>query len=317
MKRNAHLLIAVGIASALAFVPARQSLAQNETATLDAIFRAWQQRQDRTRSFAFEWEQTERSESGTITQRGELQVDGNRFNYQYTRDDDDIVSMREVFDGHNSQTLSHFARGSPHGLIEAGTDEGSSRNVDLIPMFFAYRAMEPTISGIVAHDCLLSRSRGMIGTRECIIIEQSWNAPIVDEYWLDPGRQYHLMRCVSRIEGKERIREDVEYAYDTNGDWIPTSWRMVWIDEDGSVILSKDYEVLRYSLNEPVASDRFELSFPTGTRIDDLVLDRRFIQSAERSPTVFRYWPLWLLGVFGVICVFAGVWRLARRAKRG
>jgi hypothetical protein len=334
MKPVAKWFCAVVVAIALALLPPVYAGAQTDSQSLDTIFRTWTERQEHTHSLVFEWtQQTKRNpsisppgarksassqQSGirTILQHGELHIDGNRFDYRFGRQNDRLASMREVFDGSVWKKLTEFRDGTPEGLVQWHEVKASGGNVDLMPIFLAYRGVHADFTGMRQENCTLSPQRGVVDGRECLMVEQSFaDIPATNQYWVDLARDWMVVRFVNRIEGKERLRQDVEYTQDPAHGWIPTKWNMVFVDEDGSWVVSKTYEVTRYTLNEPIAPERFELSFPPGTQVDNRVQNQRYVQAehADKRGIMARIWP-WLAVPVGM-CVVAILWYVVRRRR--
>jgi hypothetical protein len=279
MKPKARWLTMSMCAGGLALLLVPNARAQEPSPTLDAIFRVWQERQDRTRWFTFEWEQRiHRTASAaltgavggsgpvaggskdfvqTVAQHGELHVDGERFNYQFERESDRLSSVRELFDGTNTKRLDEYQSGAPRGSVKSGAQHGQMLDVDVVPMLFTYRPLQSNLSKIYREDCVLTNQRGNVGSREYFIVEQrDRSAPIVYAYWVDPAREYVVVRYVTRVEGRERGRTDVDYSHDEVHGWIPTTWNRTFLNEDGALSISKTYRVTDYSINEPISDEK-------------------------------------------------------------
>jgi hypothetical protein len=104
------------------------------------------------------------------------------------------------------------------------------------------------------------------------------------------------VRFTSAVEGKEGIRLTVSYERDATHGWVPSGWESVWVNpESGALVESSSCKVTKYTVNEPIPQDEFDIVFPPGTIVHDdaaaqtyLVRDRnvkRVITPGERGAT--------------------------------
>ncbi len=322
MRRRIEWLLAGTAAMGVLLAATRNAASQDAAPTLDTILRAWQERQDRAHSFTFEWEQREQwaTTGQDFLQRGRLDIDGDRVNYQFEREKQQLASVRQVYIGDELRKLTGFQGGSPHGVVRSRVQDDSLRDVDLIPMLMTYRAMLPAISSLSREHCTLLEQRGNIGGRECLIVEcrASDDSP-ARLYWVDPALNYVVVRFAEGIHGEEYLREDIQYRRDPRYGPVPGEWRVVYLPEKGSLAMSKTYRMTRYEFNEPIAPERFELAFPRGTRVSDQVANRRYVEGSTRhflQPNepqrgLASYWP-WLLLPAVVGIAGAVFWYVAR-----
>src|SRR5258706_10718667 len=70
---------------------------------------------------------------------------------------------------------------------------------------------------------------------------------------------------------KEQIRAkiDISYTRNTNGECIPETWSVLMFYPNGNLQQSMWAKLLSYQTNEAVASNEFEIEFPSGTRVTD------------------------------------------------
>jgi hypothetical protein len=330
------LLVAV-ICSSFALPTPPRARAQEVRPTLDTIFQAWKERRERTRSFAFEWEQTfrlrgsllnddlnasmspstEGDEMATLALRFELYVDGERFDYRLIGNDA-LGRNRTAFDGAVTKSLTQSAQGAPGGKVAPGAGEHLRVDIDPRPLLLAYRAWPPENVGIRREQFTLSDRRGTVDGRECLIMEHVTQNSRVARYWVDPGRDYLIVRVEGVGEGKGGFREDFEHSFDPEHGWVPSGWTMTWVDADGALKMSKRSRVTKWSLNEPVAPERFDFSFPSGTFVTDEVRNIEYMQDAETSVLKGR-WQLWVGVSVAAVLVAAmafGTWIWRRTSAR-
>ncbi len=71
----------------------------------------------------------------------------------------------------------------------------------------------------------------------------------------------------------------IEYRQDGLQGWVPKSW--VWHDfnEAGKLVSAYRYEVSKWSVNQPIPDQDFEITFPVGAWVNEHIkgVDRVFI----------------------------------------
>jgi hypothetical protein len=60
---------------------------------------------------------------------------------------------------------------------------------------------------------------------------------------------------------------DVEYASDRKYGWVPSPWVYTILNEKGAIQESYNATVTDWAVNVPIDPDRFEITFPPGTRV--------------------------------------------------
>lgn len=298
----------VGIVLLLHLPPAPQVFAQADA--LPRVLRAWEARSALIRSGEFSWTETisvapqsqlTRPETGparfgpdspvTVSRKIEVAFADDKLRY---------VSQGSVWDSklgefvertyistHDGQLATawydHSSRPSDSYLTRRGgflSNASRSSDADLgrlYPVLHQYRATSPEFGQIDPQKCAIVGS-APLGQSHCLILQTAPIASVERRYWLDPDKDYAILRIEGSV-GKTRRQIysfDLELAYDAAvGVWVPKSWKSVSINSmTGRVGEETAAMVDSYQLNKPIAPTMFQASFPPGTVVTDRTHDK-------------------------------------------
>jgi hypothetical protein len=100
---------------------------------------------------------------------------------------------------------------------------------------------------------------------------------LVDHVWVDPHRDFALLRYETTDNGKLMFQVSIGYQRDPQGEWVPSGWDIVTQNLDGGLQMSTQSKVVEYALNPAVPADRFDITFPPGTDMRDFAKGRDYI----------------------------------------
>jgi hypothetical protein len=188
---------------------------------------------------------------------------------------------RSVFDGRNSKS---FHAPASEDLHPTGNINSIRMNQDAdsnfcIPIQLAFRAFDPILGRYEEHKMQVIDEKSHIGNRECICVEEKKPA-YVARCWVDPGRDYNVVRYAMVFDGFPDYQCDIEYTLHDNFGWIPQSWHNVLHNTNSqSVKLSYDRRasVTSFEINGLVEDQEFQLEFPPRTEVKDWINDQRFV----------------------------------------
>lgn len=151
----------------------------------------------------------------------------------------------------------------------------------LLPIFISFRARHPGFTRPTApgpYDSsryrLLDRE-GTISGRRCLILDDIPNAEVGTPHriWVDPGRDFIVLRNEAGIDNLVLFQLDIEYELDESGLWVPMRWTNLTHAQhvDGGRVLKETatFAVTEYALNPPIDDAEFEFEFPPGTFAQD------------------------------------------------
>jgi hypothetical protein len=168
----------------------------------------------------------------------------------------------------------HYPRGHVSQTILATWHPGD--DAYLVPLLMTYRPFHPTL-GVFEH--FRQRFRVVTGThvvngRQCILLKDNPRplSDIVVSLFLDPERDFVLMRQTLDAKGVECGRiEFLEYKQ-TDANWVLIRWKSTQVT--GSIDGS---HVSEFALNDPVDPKEFKLEFPAGTWVSETVSPTMYI----------------------------------------
>ncbi|MGC1274333.1 MAG: hypothetical protein WBC44_11555 [Planctomycetaceae bacterium] len=216
----------------------------------------------------------------------EVRLDGPKFDYRRELQASDGSYQgkgRASYDGETSARLigSSDRERPAGGTIETEPYPHEVKAAYIGPLTLVYRPYLEGLWDLWPERWHLESSDRRIGDVSCIVIRQDWpEVPIVDEFWLDPAREFLPLRTIQIVEGKPRITTDIEYQRDEEHGWVPSGWRIVYVGEKGDLRETSEITVTHYEINQPIPHEEFVITFPAGAVVED----RRRSESKDGQP---------------------------------
>jgi hypothetical protein len=283
------------------------------------------------------------SEDQTLEVPGTLILDGHRWRYishSYVADDATGKLVPQacdtVYDSEVARAYMPPATGGPPlGDISRCKRSDYPRLNSARPPFLIFRSLALGI--VQPEDCVLASGLGFIGDRPCRILlegprSSQWS------YWVDPARDYIILRAILSADGKDGWKIDFSYTHDQAHGWVLSGWNSVQLDEEGRLRSAFNATVTHWQINTPLDPTAFVLEFPPGTLVTDstkpsdlgdhtqyLVLEGgtiRPIHLADRGKSypellagtpLFRSWSVVIACIVCLMCLSILVWRWTRR----
>lgn len=159
-------------------------------------------------------------------------------------------------------------------------------NPYLAPLLMTYRPFHPSLR---LFENFRKRFRPIAGTRvvnglRCVVLKEIRSSHIVHFLFLDPERNFLLMKSTWEVEGVEKGRlEFLEYRQE-NENWIPVRW----ISPQQIIGTISGCHVDDFTLNSPIDSKEFELEFPAGTHLAETANPQRYLvdDQGKRQPAI-------------------------------
>jgi hypothetical protein len=293
-------------ALALILVPAGLlSVASGQSSrdvTLDPVVEAWSQRQKYVRSARFVWNQdlTVRKVNGPdeapssaqgppdggsrvgdlvdVTQRITMILDGERVAFVVETQGGKVLDMppfyKSTYDGTASQMYAVTEPDDPKlgtgtGVIRSERHAFDVDSIQFRPLMLTLRAVHPALAAIDPAEYRVSPERGRIGDVSCLIIEHAGDQQPHKFYWVDPDRDFIVLREHETYRGVDRIRKDISYQRDPVHGWLPSGWKFVNLDERGELRESAVATVAEYAINATIPPSEFQIEYPKGTYLVD------------------------------------------------
>jgi hypothetical protein len=268
--------------------------------SMDAIVAAWTKRQEKAKSVKFTWHEEQVGSKGEKTEGTHTAlIDGGRF--AYVADNDpyppdvasllikselgnagnkesrrqpapgtDVSPARRAFDGTTTRTYRSINHPELTGIgsTRRGFHIDEAQGPALEPVLLMFRPFDANLGRFKAADYVVSPMSGKIGDVSCVIIESSEAVGgIRTFYWLDPARDYIVLRKQQTQNGRDHERMDISYRNDPAAGWIPDGCHESSISEVGRSCRSANSRITAFSVNQPIPAAEFLVDFPKGTKV--------------------------------------------------
>ena len=100
---------------------------------------------------------------------------------------------------------------------------------------------------------------------------------LVDEYAVDPGRDFLIARYEVLNQGKTIVSIDINYAAEPRVGWMPSAWHTIFLGPSGNLIIDHKGRVTACAVGERPDPSSFELPFPPRTWVRDDSLGESYI----------------------------------------
>lgn len=297
------------LAAAWAAIPGNSSAQGQGAVTIETIVKAWKEREEQVRSARFVWTETETITRGFLTKlvdslpMGQQQLkemgippgsvvppedsthdvpsslclDGDKISYsrdarQWSAKEQAYVVQPKlaVFDGELGTTLA--TKGTtympwPYAQIRSGPPAVST--LYLGPLMTAFRPFHNRMRIVDIQSMIPTSRRATIMGRPCMELEQR-SGSSVQRIWVDPSRNYNLVRYIVMDNERMRSKVDVEYRKGDGGRWLPEKWDIQMLDLSGKLETAARGKLTKHEINVSVDPGEFNIEFPSGTRVHDV-----------------------------------------------
>jgi hypothetical protein len=172
----------------------------------------------------------------------------------------------------------------------------------------------------------------MLGGRECLVLRSLAPAgdavSVVDEFWVDTGRQSAVLRAAMYSQGA--LYHDVRVEHqETPYGWLPKRWESAFYRGNDQIESASSLEVKEFSINPVFDASEFDIPLKPGMIVDirDSKQVRRcqvgpdgmlidLAQVIQRSPSRWGPW-LWIpVASLAVVLFLLPLWHYRRRRRR-
>lgn len=244
------------------FAQIPQALGASPNATIQDIIRAWQHREERTRSLVFEWQETELWAKGSRNFQKvhgnpmvitpvfyppkdmswgydrRLKLDGEKIRYelegpmaapQLGR----FVPRRNlrVSDGQVTKVLYDAVKSgheSQHatGFVRNSANLVAPHLIQLRTILLCYRSFAVDMGeNYDLSQYAVRPTSATIGEHGCVVLTGPMGGVKKNVIWIDVEREYVPLRWQSIVEGEMRIQLDMDYQPDASHGWVPSGWK--------------------------------------------------------------------------------------------
>jgi hypothetical protein len=270
--------------------------------TLKRILANWRARQDRTRSFHFEWNtrlvQKNRRRTSVQNLHRALWVAGNdRFRFEralvgegqnrwdhHTRD-------QRACDGSTNYVLEWLRGPSdpPQGAIRPAKGTPDLDNFECEAIFRALRPLDSPDAWQDAkyhtwHDATyhVVTQSAIVDGLHCVKLERTFRR-MTESCWVDPNRDDLVVLCERTFRG---IGSSIAISYHASPQfgWTPEHW--TWRDQSGrdqSGSVELQCDATTSSVNERLPAKVFQINLPPGALVFDLAARKQYLIAVDGS----------------------------------
>ncbi len=316
--------------------PAQTIGNDDQTDVKSQIRKAWEYRQQETRTARFVWTEA-RTQVDATGKAARYRVDdvtlvfdGDKFRYETefvrpeTGTEQDPHRYLTVFDGDRSQLYRPTGSSRPEAVIFPEQTFSEKHNLYIRPILLLCRPLTEGGLDIQLETYRVEPKRSVVDTRECVVLtEVAGSRPggLQNVMWLDPQAAYIPLQFIEKVHGHNTIQIAMHYSEDASHGWLVTKWTVSWLNPNGSLNQSADCEVTREQINVPIDPGEFEVDYPVDTFVTDQRTDTQFVvlpggkrqmipKGGAPAPRT-RSWILWINLM--VICTLVVI-LLCRRA---
>lgn len=183
-----------------------------------------------------------------VSREGDNRGLGVRRHYQYV----------SVFDGQTGTTRITSRLGSPPPTVTQTTANVDAQNLDTRPILMAFRPLDAAMGHRLIDRAVTNLARTIYKGKSIFLLEErhdpsGWKTIL----WIEPERDFIVVRYVVAFEQKTIVDIDIDYARDERSGWIPSGWRVTEMLSDGSRRLVSTATVRSYMVNAPIAAQEF------------------------------------------------------------
>jgi hypothetical protein len=216
-------------------------------------------------------------------------------------------------DGKLKTQLEEMANVAPRGWILQENDYFEVKGQDFRPLTRCFRGMSRPMRSFSIDQLKPTGTKLPIGGRLCDQFILKRTGGDWDEFWLDPARDWVLVREVYIRPKTTHTQLDITYEPSSICGWVPKSWEFRHTKNETVPFSTENYVVTNYRLNEAISESEFGLTFPTGTNVLDYSnrnAPKQFVTTNDTVQTLTieteHNWTKWLYGV-GVLAVIVGL----------
>jgi len=219
-----------------------------------------------------------------------------RIEYQgqiWSVDDLEFIPIKylSTFDGFKPKDLypKHSEKDKfPAGAIRNTKDYGDAGLALVKPLIMVYRPFAPKLQPVNLAELQILPDLVEINGCMCLELVQKHlrGKGSSIRMWVDPARDYVLVRHLVEANYKPNEQIDFVYRLDPSSGWIVNSWKLIALGKKGLLHYSMNSSVNLSDFKYAGAPDTFDLQFPAGTLVSDERTNERFLVRLDGSKRV-------------------------------
>lgn len=275
-----------------------QPALSEEPVTAEQIFRVWQNRQDKIKTATFEWTNQRTTAAGTMNFPGQgpaalkplpetdvtnvikciVRFDDKRMYYStegplWVPAEGRFIPRLYVSSFDGNQAKAFYGRSAekhhPLGFVSEDQENQDASGLKVYPILMAYRPLNPDLGAFKVSEWHVRDTNAIADGQACIVLEKASDRR-KEAIWVDPKREFSVVRQETHVGGKPADQLTVSYAQDPVWHWVPKTWNVTVIDpRTGKVVRAAVARVTKYDFNRDYSPQDFDFEFPVGTYLTD------------------------------------------------
>ena len=181
----------------------------------------------------------------------------------------------------------------PDGVVKKESSHSDVRNPQLRPIMMSYRAKNPKFRAYDIEQFTIVGGNSIIRGRKCVEIERRnslANNSFVIRCWVDPLRDFLIVREMMVSNGAVRLRIDIEYESHPVAGWQPQSWKIVrnYRGQSDKMQDSTKATLATCDINTRIDSKEFDLTYLKRTYVVDLATNEWYIVRPDGGKRVVK-----------------------------
>ncbi len=184
----------------------------------------------------------------------------------------DGTERLDIHDGHGDTPVAFK---SDHTFRNQG-EYGQIDDLLSRPILLAYRPLRWTGNDLSIDGIRIAGTDSPMQGRNCIIVEYPLKENATAKLWVDPSRDYHVVRFIQYAGVHAQYQIDIQFEQYSTNNWTPQGWTIVLLSQ------SRDYPgrsdlfrfvsctVIESTVNKSLPEGLFQTSLATGTCVLDL-----------------------------------------------
>lgn len=304
-RRSCQVGAVVFIVCTVACYPIKADVTRKITA--EQVLEAWEKRQERVQSLRMEWNESF-TQTGASLLISEEQLEDERLKAiksdhlkTFTHDRGYTFSLLkncvrvhvsgkrwvsrrgEFVDQpytsviNEDESATHFDKGdsakgaaSEQSLGSIGRTFPEQANNHLEPVIMHFRPLVLSLSTLISRELTVLDRVGTVDGRRCVILQASRSPYAKVELWVDPSRDFLILRMVRTYTGKVASQFDISYDSNEVCGWVPSGWTGVGYNTTRGKLTDRIVSTVTLcQVNPPVDSSEFDYEFPPDTLVND------------------------------------------------
>ena len=164
-----------------------------------------------------------------------------------------------VFDGQNGKATLTTMLTSPPPVVRQSATNVDAQNLDTRPLLMAFRALDPIMGHALIERAVTNQMRTFYQGKSTFLVEERFDP----SGWkmilrVEPERDFIIRQFLVVFQSKLIAEINIDYVQDAKWGWVPNTWQVSQMLDDGSMRMISDAKVTSYRINEPIGAAEFK-----------------------------------------------------------